>query len=264
MADITLADYTGYIFLEIIKAREMADQYARQVAETYAKDPVLQYFSVPRFKVPKMELTIPVLISGARFQQVIRFNMTNEKFTAYIAGRIKEVVSTVRLAQDNIFIRPHIPIFTPGGGPVIRGRRKGAKAATKGTPLEDMVQDFYKQLAGNPDPSQPGNIVQQMWTLIFEQALTETQLFEVYKKTNPNNELFKKSLGDVTLTVTTNTIIDSTKIQSLMINPETNIVKTGSSDTTVFTIKAEMLEEGFFIRTVKNGADGTELVVEFE
>ena len=29
MADITLADYTGYIFLELIKAREMADRHSR-------------------------------------------------------------------------------------------------------------------------------------------------------------------------------------------------------------------------------------------
>ena len=29
MAEITLADYTGYIFLEIIKAREMAVHYSR-------------------------------------------------------------------------------------------------------------------------------------------------------------------------------------------------------------------------------------------
>ena len=33
-----------------------------------------------------MELTIPVLISGARFNQLIRFNMRRRKFIAYVWG----------------------------------------------------------------------------------------------------------------------------------------------------------------------------------
>jgi hypothetical protein len=65
--------------------------------------------------------------------------------------------------------------------------------------------------------------------------------------------------------VTTNTVVDSTSIQSLLINPETNVVKSGSSDSSVFTIKAEMLEEGFFIRQIKDETTGqTRPVVEFE
>ena len=49
MAEITLADYAGYIFIEIVKAREMADRYSRALADVYAQDPVLKHFSVPRF-----------------------------------------------------------------------------------------------------------------------------------------------------------------------------------------------------------------------
>ena len=65
--------------------------------------------------------------------------------------------------------------------------------------------------------------------------------------------------------VTTATVVDRTPIQSLLVNPETNVVKNGSSDTSVFTLKAEMLEEGFFIRTVRDEATGqTRTVVEFE
>ena len=61
------------------------------------------------------------------------------------------------------------------------------------------------------------------------------------------------------------TALDSTTIQSLLINPETNVVKNGSSDTSVFTLKAELLEEGFFIRSVRDDATGqTRPVVEFE
>ena len=88
---------------------------------------------------------------------------------------------------------------------------------------------------------------------------------DLYKKSNPNNELFRSSLEDVLKAVTTATVVDRTTIQSLLVNPETNVVKNGSSDTSVFTLKAEMLEEGFFIRTVRDEATGqTRTVVEFE
>lgn len=273
MADITLADYTGYIFLEIIKAREMADRHSRQLAEVYAQDPVLLHFSVPRFKVPKMELTIPVLISGARFNQVITFQMPRDKFVAYVMGRVKAVVSAVRSRLDDPFVRPRVPLPPPPLPPITRTARGTTKrsaqaratAAVETVSLEQLAGDFWQQLQDNPDPSQPSDIVQQMWTRIFEQALVEQDLMVTYKKFNPGNELYRQSLDDVLNTVTTNTVVDSTSIQSLLINPETNIVKSGSSESSVFTIKAEMLEEGFFIRQIKDETTGqTRPVVEFE
>lgn len=271
MADITLADYTGYIFLEIIKAREMADRHSRQLAEVYAQDPVLQHFSVPRFKVPKMELTIPVLISGARFNQVISFKMPRDKFVPAVLGRIKEVVAKVRSMLDDPFVKPRPPVLVVD--PVIKAAAKGARGPSKAqaagadatTSLEQLTTDFWQQLQDNPDPAQPGNIVQQCWTRIFEQALVAQDLMLAYKRTNPGNALYRDSLDDVLRMVTTNTMVDSTSIQSLLINPETNVVKNGSSDTSVFTIKAEMLEEGFFIRYIKDEDSGqTRPVVEFE
>ena len=162
MAEITLADYTGYIFLEIIKAREMADRHSRQLAEVYAQDPVLQHFSVPRFKVPKMELTIPVLISGARFNQVITFQMPRDKFVAYVLGRIKAVISAVRSKLDDPFIKPRVPpvlVIDPVRGRPAKGAAKGgAAAAGEAMSLEQLAADFWQQLQANADPSQPSDI----------------------------------------------------------------------------------------------------------
>ena len=254
MAEITLADYTGYIFLEIIKAREMADRHSRQLAEVYAQDPVLRHFSVPRFKIPKMELTIPVLISGARFNQVISFKMASDKFTAYILGRLKEVASVVRTRGDDPFTKP----------PAVRGRPAKASARMASS-VDGLVGQFWQQLKDNPDPSQPNEIVRRHWAQLFEQTLVEQDLMAHYKKTNPGNELFRQSLDEVLKVVQSQTAVDSTTIQSLLINPETNVVKNGSSDTSVFTMKADLLEEGFFIRSVRDDTTGqTRTVVEFE
>ena len=258
MADITLADYTGYIFLEIIKAREMADRHSRALAEVYAQDAVLKHFSVPRFKVPKMELTIPVLISGARFNQVIRFGMPQDKFVAYILGRANDVVSAVR-SGDPFAKQPAVPAKRLAS----RGASRASEGLTK--ELEMLAKDFWQVLDSNPDPARSSDRVRKCWTRIFEVVLKGEDLMELYRKTNPNNELYRQSLDDVQKTVTNNTVVDSTTIQSLLINPETNVVKNGSSDTSVFTIKAEMLEEGFFIRQIKDEASGqTTTVVEFE
>jgi hypothetical protein len=256
MTEITLADYTGYIFTEIISAREMADRHSRALAEVYAKDPVLQFFSVPRFRVPKMELTIPVLISGARFQQVISFRMDRDKFLAYVNGRILEVVSQLHGDRPNPFTNPEVTKII---------NRKTARPAPAAPSQIELATQFYEALGQNPDPSQPANIVRRYWTGIFEQALARQRLLEVYKKTNPNNELLNDSLADVLQVVVNNTVVDSTTLQSLLINPETNIVKDGSTDTTVFTLKAELLEEGFFIRQIRDEeTTETHPVVEFD
>jgi hypothetical protein len=258
MADITMADYTGYIFLEMIKARKMADAYSRQVAQEYAQDPILKHFSVPRFKIPKMAVTIPVLVSGARFTQVISFKMEQSKFTPYVLGQIDRVLTTVRAAGRVVFA----PIVVqPMPIPEIKKRLLRGAAVTN----EQLAVDFWKQLSSNPDPSQPQSIVQTCWTQLFEQALIQQSLAEAYKKNYPNNELFQTSLAAVLAAVTASTVIDSTTVQSLLVNPETNIVKNGSSDTSVFTIQADMLEEGFFIRSMKDEETGAiTQVVEFE
>jgi len=172
---------------------------------------------------------------------------------------------------DDPFVKPRPPVLVVD--PVIKAAAKGARGPSKAqaagadatTSLEQLTTDFWQQLQDNPDPAQPGNIVQQCWTRIFEQALVAQDLMLAYKRTNPGNALYRDSLDDVLRMVTTNTMVDSTSIQSLLINPETNVVKNGSSDTSVFTIKAEMLEEGFFIRYIKDEDGGqTRPVVEFE
>ncbi len=267
MAEITLADYTGYILLEIIKAREMADRHSRQLAETYAQDPVLRHFSVPRFKVSKMDLTIPVLIAGARFNQVISFHTPPSKFAGYILGRLKEVVNEVRSRADDPFKRPAAVPAAPARAARRASSAKAAVAPSSAAAerLESVVNQFWRQLKDNPDPSQPGEIVRRFWAKLFEQAVLEESLMDLYKKFNPGNELFRQSLDDVLKMVTSQTVVDRTTIQSLLINPETNAVKNGSSDSSVFTLKAELLEEGFYIRSVKDETTGeVRPVVDFE
>lgn len=256
MTEVTLADYTGYIFREIIRAREMADRHSRALAEVYAADPVLQHFSIPRFKVPKVELTIPMMISGARFNQVLTFKMSRDRFVSYVDTRLLAAMSALRAGRLHSLVRRPASSVSKA-----QGRRPAPNA--RGLGID--VGQFHQALTDNPDPSQPGNIVEEYWATLFEQSLITHKLTDAYKQANPNDELFRQTFDDVLRTIVTNTVVDSTAIQSLLINPETNIVKNGSSESSVFTVKAELIEEGFFLRHIKDEDTGlSRPIVEFD
>jgi hypothetical protein len=270
MAEVTLGDYTGYILLEMIRAREMADHYSRTVAERYAADEVMRHFAVPRFKVPKMELTIPVLISGARFSQVLRFDMSADDFVSTMGQRAAE--ARERLAS------PPLPGFPGKIGPVMPGRpdipvllpprpvpvdrdRAALVAEPKATgDLRSLALDFHAQLVANPDPLRPETIVAVMWSRIFWSAVGDPPS----DPTDPRQALLAETSQDVLELVRSRTVIDRTTIDNLLINPETNVVKNGSTDSSVFTVSAELLEEAFFLRSVTDESGATSTVVEFE
>lgn len=57
-----LGDYLGQILSEITIARMHADIEAVRVAELYAGHPLLRHMPVPRFRLPNVEVDVPVVI----------------------------------------------------------------------------------------------------------------------------------------------------------------------------------------------------------
>ncbi|MEO6136903.1 MAG: hypothetical protein ABIP35_17240 [Ginsengibacter sp.] len=275
MAEITLSDYVGFIFSEITRARDHADRVSKEIALVYAQDEILKSFSVPRFKIPEMELTIPVIISGAKFSTSLVFNMQQTLFSNFITNKMKNVIRTILLKKNNVIrdFREIIkddfknPIFIKDNIIVrpfpIRAGEKETKPL-KAEAVDPLILSFYEELKSSTDPANPENLAQLRWAQFFNKKITENNLLADYKTQNPNNELFIQTLGDVVSMIKANTIVSSTKIDNLMVDPETNVVKNQSSDTSIFIIKAKIMEEGIFIRTIKD-EDGTEKpVVEFE
>jgi hypothetical protein len=269
MAEITLSNYVGFIFSEITRARDIADRHSRDIALVYAQDEILKNFSVPRFKIPKMDLTIPVLISGAKFSNVVSFVMTEEEFKTFVNAKINNAISTININKSGIkhdftvLDINHILIDRPFKPfkPLPFGRSKPLKGATS----EDSIDEFFKLLVTNQNATEPDNIIRVKWTQIFNQRIEENKLLEEYKKQNPSNELFNTTLNEVSEKIKASTIITQTKMENLLVNPETNVVKTGSSESTVFTIAAQITEEGIFIRAIKDEQTGkVEQIVEFE
>lgn len=59
----SLADFIGQLTSAITRARLQADLEAVRVAEIYASHPHLRHFPVPRFRLPDVEITAPVVIT---------------------------------------------------------------------------------------------------------------------------------------------------------------------------------------------------------
>ena len=265
MAEITLSEYTCYLYLEMIKAREMADAYSKSVAMRYEQDPVLKHFPTPRFKVPKITLTIPMLVSGARFSQVERFNMKLEEFMAFVLDRLDNALKGIAPPSPD---RAGAPASTVRKMAAAARKRPDSRPASANfaasADLIQLVKSFYAGLTGAGAAAAPASLVKDMWGKIFETALVENKLVDAYKRQYPANQLFEATLLDVSKVIKDRTTIDGVKIQNLLINPETSIVKNGASGTSIFTVLAEMTEDGFFLKTVRD-ADGVESkIVEFE
>ena len=268
MTNITLSDYVGFIFSEITRARVIADSASREIALKYAEDEVLKSFSVPRFKIPEMELTVPIVIAGAKFSNAYAFNMEQNKFKTFITGKANNAINTINIKKNDLnrdFTRVrNLHLVNPGVINIIRQPKKRPGSLDPDS-AESIIDDFYNQLVNNNDPSTPDNIVDIKWAEIFNKKIEENNLLADYKQLYPNNELFINSRNEILGEIQRNTVISKTKIDNLLVSPETNIVKNEGDAISVFTILAKITEEGLFIKTMKDSETGKEnKIVEFE
>ncbi len=288
MSQITLSDYVGFIFGEIVKARALADAESKRIALLYKDDEVLKNFSVPRFKIPEMELSIPVLISGARYKTTIKFNLAEAKFYDFLVNKLNTAVTTIQIADKGItknFETAADPVFvaaTPIAKPVLLTATtpvKAVKAAAKIPataivsapapatlpPVEVLMTEFYKQLIENADPSVPDNIVQIRWAQLFNRKMQDTRLLDTYRRLYPAGQLYTDTYNDVLAFVKANTVVEKSQIENILVNPETQTVKDGSNADSVFTIRAKIVEDGLFIKEIKDSnGKVTEQIVEFD
>lgn len=92
-----LGDYLGVLLSEITVARMHADLEAVRVAELYAGHPLLRHMPVPRFRLPDVEIDIPVAIgemaepaSGAPLRGAPTMSEIRRTFDKALAAWAKE------------------------------------------------------------------------------------------------------------------------------------------------------------------------------
>lgn len=249
MAEITLSDYLAFVFSEVSRARDMADRHSKEIALIYAKDEVLRHFSVPRFKLSKLELNMPVLVSGVEVSSLMHFQMPRDAFRSLISNKLIDVTGLLRTVKVG-------PIAIP----VVDA---GKPVRTDG--IEPMIDVFYDGLVSLPDPSKPETVITDNWSQITAKTLALNELPLEILRLKPVTDIINRSLAPLIETIKGAMSVPKAAVEKLLINAQTNVVKDGSSGTSVFTIKAELIEEGVVVKSVKDERTGVEsAVVEFE
>lgn len=59
-----LGDYIGHLLSEVTNARVQGDLESVRIAEIYATHPLLRNMPVPHFRLPKVDLDVPIAIAG--------------------------------------------------------------------------------------------------------------------------------------------------------------------------------------------------------
>ena len=172
----------------------------------------------------RWDLTIPVLISGARISKTFRFTMSEAQFRTFIEGRVDNMRNMVMSLS---IMNPREP------PPPEAGREREARMV-----VADEATVFFHQIA---------DVATVMWADIFQKYLATVLWLDFYDQRDPRHESLTQTTSDVIALNLGRIVIDkSSDREPPLINPEPNIVKEGSSDTSVFTITAELTEEGFF------------------
>lgn len=272
---ITLSEYLGFVFSEITRARGSADRVSAEIAQAYAADPIMKHFSVPRFKIPEMTVTIPMVVSGAKFSSILKFNAEPAEFsdfvTAEIGRAILKVYNTAPHSGGDLadiikefFHWPHSPSGAVRA-PAAATRKSKTKAIQQAVSVLPDVSDFYNLVTSNLDLNQADKIVEMKYAEIFQNRFAAKRLTNDYKRLYPNDELFVATLAKVQDFVLRHTIVDRVKMENLLVNPETNMVKTLGNDSSILTIMAKISEEGVFVKTLKDrNGQVTSSEVEFE
>jgi hypothetical protein len=99
-----LGDYLGQLLSEITMARMQADLEAVRVAEIYAGHPLLRHMPVPHFRLPDVEMDVPVVI-----KQMEERRLEEGSRGAPLAKDLRSSFDTVletQLQRNNISLSP--------------------------------------------------------------------------------------------------------------------------------------------------------------
>lgn len=238
MGDIALSDYLAYVFQEISKARTMADHYTKEVAAAYASDDVLRHFPVPRFKIAKLDLTLPVFVSAVQINPVANLEITEQELKQAMTAAVASVVNAP----------------TPG---II------AKAIPIPVDVDDAsIAVIHKKL--NTSNERPEVAVKAHLTGLVMEVFKKNGIKKDLSK-GPSSEILDAKAVELADVIRKKLTITKGTVNGLLVNPETNVVKTGGATAPLLTIRAELLEEGLFVKSVRDEATGKETsIVEFD
>lgn len=236
----------SFIYGEMTRARQHADATSIEIAKEYAKDELLRHFSVPRFRIPEMELTIPVLVADANYDNEYAFKISQEEFdTQYRSELVRSFAS---LYSD-------------------RELKIDEKAQQRLKKLyKEVLEVITKQSLTSYDALRKEVLarVSQGVPDITEAVLSGSEKLEEYVRKFPAKDHYGSIGKGFGAFVTFNIKVGKSKLTGLLINPETAAVRDGGNASSLFQIKAKITEEGIYINSVKDANGRETFTVDFE
>ncbi|WP_416441238.1 hypothetical protein [Phnomibacter sp. MR] len=254
---ITVAQYLSFIFSEITRARVIADTESVRIATEYAKDPVMKHFSVPRFKIPELELNIPMVIAGAQYNNIYTFTWQYEEFEKFMLGYVdrfgrqfakpfandaREMMQVRQLIKEAYNDLSEMPNLQDLNQLVIEKKEDAVQHIDRIVKTLMGIYANLERVKPNPNP---------LIVTRFIRIQTMEDLIAEWKK------MIQQTLGE-------NIRLTESVLKNLLISPETQIVKTEGTDISILQIRAKITEEGIFVNSVTNAEGEETKVVDFE
>ena len=143
-----LSDFLGTVMGEIVKARLLADIQSREIAEAYAQDPVMRVMSVPRFKLPEIEIRLPVAIRSPEAEASPyptdvpgTLPIDNQAVFSVTYKFTKELLQKEGISTDRKFYNA----FNKSAYPLIR--KMEDRIATDPSSCEEAIAEFARAIA---------------------------------------------------------------------------------------------------------------------
>lgn len=173
-----LGDYLGQLLAEVTIARMQADLEAVRVAELYASHPLLRHMSVPRFRLPEVELDVPVVISqmeeprpGESPRGGVDIGDLREKFHEVMTKHlIREHIQTTPDETDRIRARMEETLS--------RAARAPETAVDVSWVADEMTSAVVEAIR---DPSRPGDPIDLARVSTFSIVLRDAARVEFLK-----------------------------------------------------------------------------------
>lgn len=235
---VALSDYLGFLMTEIARARLTSDLASIELAKVYSENELLKNLTVPRVRLARVDLNVPLVVESLKVGQATDFNV--------LAGR------------DNVSELNRILTATCFKYFDVRFSKEESKNITA------RIQLGMDAISQTKDYQEGRNS--------FEQFTEETFLYAVnlrtLRKLPDFNTHFDQAMNDIRrqYLLQFDAVIKPgpSRLEAMMVNPETAAIRTAHPPQSVFVLNLSLTEEGIELITVQDSEGNTKKVLAIE
>lgn len=240
---LALSDYLAGLVKEVSHARASADRASIQIASLYKDDNLLKYFSAPRFRIEEVKLDIPLAVAQIDFDENFQFDVS-------ISEILKIVLAAFSETMSEYGHKPFVPESADIGElhdlqmafAVFLKYKRGYNQEFTREQIEESLQETILKVAQDTIRRNIAEIQRDDIVKPLEEALRDNLQAQLIARAEQDYSSFKSQL------------------ETVQVNPETNLLKRFGEDDTLLRIEMKIIEEGVMLERVNND-DGTHFEV---